>query len=201
MEESAISYIPENVWNESSPTLGLWAGSGGASAGNIDGGQGGTTRGVPKPSWQSGVTGIPDDFVRDLPDVSLSAASHDPYLLCLEGSCQPNSQGEFYIYFVSGTSASTPSFAGIMALVDQQMANLNPAQGPRQGLANYVLYPLAANQALYPSNCNASNTTTPPTTTCIFNDVTVGNNVVPGDHRVTSTRRPPATTKPPASAP
>ncbi|MFZ0951862.1 MAG: protease pro-enzyme activation domain-containing protein [Candidatus Sulfotelmatobacter sp.] len=181
VEESAISYIPENVWNESSPTLGLWAGSGGASAGNIDGGQGGTTRGVPKPSWQSGVTGIPDDFVRDLPDVSLSAASHDPYLLCLEGSCQPNSQGEFYIYFVSGTSASTPSFAGIMALVDQQMANLNPAQGPRQGLANYVLYPLAANQALYPSNCNASNTTTPPTTTCIFNDVTVGNNVVPGE--------------------
>ena len=44
-----------------------------------------------------------------------------------------------------------------------------------------MLYPLAANQALYPSNCNASNITTPPTTTCIFNDVTVGNNVVPGE--------------------
>ena len=78
--------------------------------------------GIPKPSWQSGVTGIPDDFVRDLPDVSLSAASHDPYVLCLEGSCVPNSQGEFYLYFVSGTSASTPSFASIMALVDQPIA-------------------------------------------------------------------------------
>ncbi|MGB8762127.1 MAG: protease pro-enzyme activation domain-containing protein, partial [Candidatus Sulfotelmatobacter sp.] len=67
VEESAISYIPENVWNESGPTLGLWASGGGASAGNVTGGQGGTTRGVPKPSWQSEVTGIPDDSVRDLP--------------------------------------------------------------------------------------------------------------------------------------
>ncbi len=180
-EESAISYIPENVWNESGPTLGLWASGGGASAGNINSGQGGTTRGVPKPSWQSGVTGIPDDSVRDLPDVSLTAASHDPYLLCLEGSCQPNSQGEFYIYFVSGTSASAPSFAGIMALVDQQMANLNPVQGPRQGQANYVLYRLAASQNDSLSQCNASNTSTLPLTTCIFNDATVGDNVVPGE--------------------
>src|ERR1700683_4795985 len=97
VEESAISYIPENVWNESSPTEGLWAGSGGASAGNI--GSGGTTLGVAKPNWQYGVLGIPVDGVRDLPDVSLTAASHDPYLLCLEGSCVPNSQGEFSVYF------------------------------------------------------------------------------------------------------
>jgi hypothetical protein len=172
MEESAISYIPEDVWNESSSTAGLWSGSGGASAGNIQ--AGGTTPGVPKPSWQSGVVGIPADGVRDLPDVSLTAAGHDPYLLCLEGSCQANSQGQFYIYFISGTSASAPSFAGIMALVDQQM-------GGRQGLANYVLYRLAAGQSAYPSQCNGSNTAAPPATGCIFNDVTVGNNVVPGE--------------------
>ncbi|MGA6951473.1 MAG: protease pro-enzyme activation domain-containing protein [Candidatus Sulfotelmatobacter sp.] len=181
VEESAISYIPENVWNESGPTLGLWASGGGASAGNVTGGQGGTTRGVPKPSWQSEVTGIPDDSVRDLPDVSLSAASHDPYLLCLEGSCEPNSQGEFYIYFVGGTSASAPSFAGVMALVDQQMANLNPAQGLRQGLANYILYRLAVAQNNSLSQCNASDTSTLPASTCVFNDATVGDNVVPGE--------------------
>jgi hypothetical protein len=174
VEESALSYIPEDVWNESSPTAGLWASSGGASAGNIQGGQGGTTPGIPKPSWQYGVAGIPADGVRDLPDVALTAASHDPYLLCLEGSCQPNSQGEFSIYFVSGTSASAPSFAGIMALINQQM-------GGRQGVANYVLYRLAAAQAAYPAQCNASDTTTPPASTCIFNDVTVGDNVVPGE--------------------
>jgi pro-kumamolisin-like protein/Big-like domain-containing protein len=172
VEESAISYIPENVWNESSSTNGLWSSSGGASAGNIQ--AGGTTPGIPKPSWQSGVVGIPSDRVRDVPDVALTAASHDPYLLCLEGSCEANSQGQFFIYFVSGTSASAPSFAGIMALVDQQM-------GGRQGLANYVLYRLAAAETAYPAQCNASNTTTPPASSCIFNDVTDGNNVVPGE--------------------
>jgi hypothetical protein len=92
----------------------------------------------------------------------------------LEGSCQPNSQGEYFIYFASGTSASAPSFAGIMALVDQQM-------GGRQGLPNYMLYRLAATQSAYPSQCNGSNTSAPPATACIFNDVTVGNNVVPGE--------------------
>ncbi len=68
ISETAISYIPEDVWNESSLTNGLWSGSGGASAGNIQSGFG-TTPGVPKPYWQSGVVGIPDDNVRDLPDV------------------------------------------------------------------------------------------------------------------------------------
>ena len=172
VQESAIKYIPENVWNESGATLGLWSSSGGASAGNIA--AGGTTHGVPKPSWQSGVTGIPADSVRDVPDVSLTAAIHDAYLLCLEGSCVPNSQGYIYVSFAGGTSASAPSFAGIMGLVDQQM-------GGRQGQPNYVLYQLAARQSSYPSQCNGSNTTTPPAATCIFNDVTVGNNVVPGE--------------------
>ena len=179
VQESAISYIPENVWNESSLANGLWSGSGGASAGNIAGGFGGTTPGVPKPYWQSGVAGIPADGVRDLPDVSLTAAEHDPYLLCLEGSCEPDSTGQFYVYFISGTSASSPSFAGIMALVDQQQA-INTGNR-RQGLANYVLYRLAATQSTYPAQCNGSSTTTPPTSMCIFNDVTVGNNAVPGE--------------------
>ncbi len=179
VQESAISYIPENVWNESSLTNGLWSGSGGASAGNVAGGQGGSTLGVPKPYWQSGVAGIPGDGVRDLPDVSLTAASHDPYLLCLEGSCTPDSTGQIYVYFISGTSASSPSFAGIMALVDQEQ--LAKTGNGRQGLANYVLYRLAAAQSAYPAQCNGSSTTTPPASTCIFNDVTVGNNAVPGE--------------------
>ena len=177
ISESALSYIPEDVWNESSLTNGLWSGSGGASAGNV--GSGGTTAGVPKPSWQFGVAGIPADGVRDLPDVSLTAAGHDPYLLCLDGSCVPNSQGEIYVYFISGTSASAPSFAGIMALINDQ--NSRTTGEFRQGLANYVFYRLAALQPAYPSQCDGSNTSTPPASTCIFNDVTVGNDVVPGE--------------------
>jgi len=181
ISETALSYIPEDVWNESSTTNGLWSSSGGASAGNIA--AGGTTPGVLKPYWQYGVTGIPSDNVRDLPDVSLTAASHDPYLLCLEGSCDPNGQGEFFVSFVSGTSASAPSFAGIMALVDQMSEGIDTGTGlfVRQGLANYVLYRLAGTESSYPSLCNGSNTSTPPASSCIFNDVTVGNNVVPGE--------------------
>jgi subtilase family serine protease len=183
ISETAISYIPENVWNQSCLSsgcggAGIWAASGGISSGNT--GNGGTFAGFPKPAWQSGF----GDTHRDVPDVSLTAAGHDPYLLCLEGSCQPNSQGEIHIYLVSGTSASTPSFAGIMALVDQQMQNSNPNQGLRQGQADYVLYRLAmAQQAdtILNGLCNASGTSTLPNSACVFNDVTVGNNAVPGE--------------------
>ncbi len=185
--ETALSYIPEDVWNESclasacGPTnANIWAGSGGASKGNVL--HGGTFPGFGKPSWQSGVTGIPNDGARDLPDVSLTSSSHDPYLLCLQGSCVANSQGQFFIYFVWGTSAAAPSFAGIMSLVDNEMARLAGIFGVlRQGLPNYALYRLAAAQSSSLAQCNGSNPTSPPASTCVFNDITVGNNAVPGE--------------------
>ncbi|MBV8053244.1 MAG: Ig-like domain repeat protein [Acidobacteriaceae bacterium] len=169
--ESALSYIPENVWNQSCTQAQC-----GQNA-NIVAGGGGASGIFKKPSWQSGVAGIPPDGARDVPDVSLTASLHDPYLLCLEGSCVPDTQGNFFFAAVGGTSASAPSFAGMMALVDQKMNG-------RQGLANYVLYKLAAQE--YPPNsksnqCNASNTSGLPASTCVFNDVTVGNNEVPGE--------------------
>jgi hypothetical protein len=115
--------------------------------------------------------------VRDVPDISLTSAGHDPYLLCFEGSCTPDSQGYIHVYLISGTSAAAPSMAGIMALVDE-------SAGGRQGQANYVLYSLAASQAaqgIYPSQCNGSDVLGSPASACIFNDVTVGNNMVPGE--------------------
>jgi hypothetical protein len=152
LAETALSYIPENVWNEQ----GLWAGGGGVSTF------------FAKPSWQpTSLQGVPNDSKRDLPDVSLTAAGHDPYLICLAGGCQAG-----FINFVSGTSAAAPSFAGMMALVRQKT-------GSRQGQANYVLYRLA--QAETFSQCNGSKTTALPAGTCVFNDVTVGNNAVPGE--------------------
>lgn len=165
---SAQSYIPEDVWNESclrgqctaGNTPALWAGGGGASIF------------FTKPSWQTGVSGIPNDNARDLPDVSLTAAGHDAYLLCLDGSCTPDSTGRISFDGYSGTSAATPSFAGMMALIVEKT-------GSRQGQADYVLYRLAANVAL--ASCNASDTSTLPAGTCIFNDVTAGNNAVPGE--------------------
>lgn len=133
---SALSYIPEVVWNESGPTAGLWASGGGASTV------------YSKPAWQTGV-GVPADGKRDVPDVSLSAAGHDGYLIVQEGG----------LYVVGGTSAASPSFAGIMGLVVQSAAS-------RQGNANAVFYPLAAKQRSGGA--------------AIFHDITSGNNSVPG---------------------
>jgi subtilase family serine protease len=166
-DSSALSYIPETVWNESCSvaqcgrsTAGLWASSGGASTFYA------------KPSWQSGVTGIPSDGARDVPDISLTASGHDAYLVCINHSC-PNSSGRISFSGYSGTSAATPSFAGVIALVAQKA-------GARQGQANFNLYRLAAAQNM--SLCNGSSAEIVSSgSNCIFNDVTVGNNAVPGE--------------------
>lgn len=137
---SALGYIPETAWNESASQpggSGLWATGGGAS----------TLYG--KPSWQS-APGVPADGWRDLPDVSLSAASHDGYRV--------RTQGNWSVF--GGTSASSPSFAGLMALVVQKT-------GQRQGNANLRLYQLASAQ--FRSGGAA-----------VFNDITAGSNSVPG---------------------
>ncbi len=163
---SAISYIPEKVWNQSCSS-----GQSGCTKPNIAAGGGGASAFFSKPSWQIGVPGIPSDNVRHLPDVSLTAATHDPYLLCLQGSCVPDANGKISFFGVGGTSASTPAFAGVMSLVTQK-------QLVRLGQPNYVLYKLAASEKL--SQCNGSNATL-PLSTCVFNDVTLGNNAVPGE--------------------
>ncbi len=172
---SAISYIPEDVWNESCTT------SCPASLGpNILAGGGGVSLDFTQPSWQTGVTGIPPSGnARYVPDIAFSAAvNNDPYLLCFQASCEMN-PAQFAA--VGGTSASTPSFAGVMALVDQKMSlGAEGASGARQGLANYVLYPLASAQQAAKTACNAS-TTPLPNSTCVFYDVTTGNNAVPGE--------------------
>jgi subtilase family serine protease len=171
--ESAKSYIPENVWNESCTV----AQCGSTNAGLYSSG-GGQSVYFAKPSWQSGVTGIPSANARFLPDVSLTAADHDGYTMCLDGSCQgtgcPGGVGPCFAV-VSGTSASVQAFGGVMALVVQKT-------GARQGQANYVLYKLAANETL--SSCNGSSTSSPlnnATDNCIFNDVTTGNTNIPGE--------------------
>jgi subtilase family serine protease len=162
-QSSALGYIPENVWNESCADpnqcgrASLFASSGGASTLYT------------KPSWQVG-PGVPNDAKRDLPDVSLDAAAgHDGYLLCQDGICTTNANGQLVnAELVGGTSAGAPTFAAIMALIAQKTNS-------RQGQANFVLYPLAAGQNA--ANCNSS---TPPQSQCIFNDITQGNNNVPG---------------------
>jgi uncharacterized protein (TIGR03437 family) len=131
---SALSYIPEMAWNDS------------FSESNISGSGGGASIFYLKPAWQTGV-GVPNDNARDVPDVAFSAsAEHDGYYIGMNGHLIP----------IGGTSAATPVFAGILAL-------LNQAQ-PKPGLGNInpTLYRLAS-------------------TPGIFHDVTVGSNIVPCD--------------------
>ena len=188
---SAKSYIPEEAWNDSCARSGSVTGcaSGASSSSDLTAGGGGPSScasftfggfclgGYAKPAWQTG-TGVPIDSVRDVPDLSLFAAdglNGSFYIICAADqnasqggsptSCDLNSPFADFLG-VGGTSASAPSFAGIMALVNQ-------AHG-RQGNANYVLYALAA-QANLRCTSNASAVTN---TTCTFYDTVTGNNSV-----------------------
>ena len=162
-QSSALGYIPEVVWNESC------ADPNACGFASLAASSGGASTLYTKPTWQAG-PGVPSDGKRDLPDVSLDAAAgHDGYLICQDGICATDSGGKLInAEFVGGTSAATPTFAAIMALIAQKTNS-------RQGQANFVLYPLGASQN--PANCNANAV---PAAACVFNDITQGNNNVPG---------------------
>lgn len=142
----------------------------------------GTCKGYPKPVYQRLVPGIPNDGVRDLPDVSLFAAdgvwAHN-YLFCNSDL----SDGPYYGGPCTGapstwsrgggTSFAAPIMAGIQAMINQ-------STGSYQGNPNYVLYALAALQynlgGVGPCNSTLGNQTNP---SCIFHDVTLGDIDVP----------------------
>jgi len=137
---SALSYIPEGAWNESTQSV-------------LDAGGGGTSLWISKPPWQNGL-GVPNSGNRSVPDVAFTAAEHDAYYLCLKESDGTGDCSQHKFVGFAGTSASTPSMAGIMALVNQTL-------GGRQGNFNPTLYSLAAT----PSNG-------------VFHDVTVSSSGV-----------------------
>ena len=62
---SALSYIPEKVWNDTSAAYGLAAGGGGTSVF------------FPRPVWQTG-PGVPNDSFRHVPDLSIASSPADP---------------------------------------------------------------------------------------------------------------------------
>lgn len=146
---SALSYIPEMAWNDTANDIANGGTSFSASGG-------GASIFYAKPSWQTG-TGVPADGKRDVPDVALNAsADHDGYLICSQGSCTNgfrDSSGGLNV--VGGTSVGAPTFAGIVALINQStnssgLGNINP-----------TLYALAAS------------------TPAVFHDITTGDNKVP----------------------
>jgi subtilase family serine protease len=150
---SAISYIPETAWNDTAINGTLSASGGGASSCADPT----CSAGFPKPFWQVGL-GVPNDGVRDVPDVAMSAsADHDGYIVCTGNSCANGIEAAVQGNSIfGGTSASTPVFAGIVVLLNQFVG------GTGLGPINTRLYQLAQN----PSNG-------------VFHDVTTGNNIVP----------------------
>jgi subtilase family serine protease len=121
---SALIYIPETTWNDTSAAAGLSATGGGVS-----------TK-FAKPAWQNAQT--PADTKRDVPDVTLSASpAHDSTLICSQGSCVNGFRAaDGSLNVVGGTSVGAPAFAGILAILNQATS------GPL-GNVNLTLYPLA----------------------------------------------------------
>lgn len=133
---SALSYIPEAAWNESA-AIGLLSTGGGTS--NL----------YPRPAWQTG-PGVPNDNFRHIPDVALSAAGHDAYYINYLG----------LNIGVAGTSASAPSMAGIVALLNHYQVAKGFQKLPGLGNINPQLYRLAQSAP------------------AVFHDTTAGDNIV-----------------------
>ncbi len=112
---SALSYIPETVWND--------------GQGHTSGG--GASIFFSAPSWQLS-PGLPNDGWRDFPDISFTASPYvNPVVVCASGSCVNgffNANG--YFQASGGTSVGTPAFASVLALLVQKtgapLGNVNP---------------------------------------------------------------------------
>jgi hypothetical protein len=132
--------------------------------------------GYAKPTWQAGVTGIPSDSKRDIPDVSFFAGNGflgSAYLVCVSdsGTCvsSPSSTTEPSGQEIGGTSVASPAMAGVMALINQKA-------GSAQGNPNSELYKLAGQQTY--SSCS-SETVTSSSSSCYFNVVDTGTIAMP----------------------
>jgi hypothetical protein len=107
---------------------------------------GGSCKGYSKPAWQTGISGIPNDGVRDIPDVSMFAADGiwgHYSVVCFSdrsnGGAPCTGAPSTWAGF-GGTSVATPVVAGIQALVNQNEG------GSKQGNPNVVYYALAVTQ-------------------------------------------------------
>jgi hypothetical protein len=180
---SALSYIPEQAWNDSTVRgynsslsanvpwtatsstqyASIFASGGGTSSCATQSSAGVCTAGYPVPAWQSAYA--KSSSGRNQPDVSFMAGNglysaetaicsdQDPDS---EPDCvgDPTTGNAFNVTGVGGTSVSAPIFAGILALIKQKT-------GSRLGQADYVLYDLARTKYA-----------------TVFHDVNTGNDAV-----------------------
>ena len=101
-------------------------------------------RGIREASWQSGLIGVPNDGVRDLPDVSLFFRRSRTWGHVVTFTACPTPAAAARLarraqrleLWRVGTSFATPIWAGIQALINQKT-------GERQGNPNFRLYQIA----------------------------------------------------------
>lgn len=159
---SALSYIPEQVWNDDSATVGSEYGAAYA----LSSGGGGISVLTARPSWQTGVTGISSGSYRLVPDISLDSSPNNAgYLYCssdstatgITGSCSDGfrDSSDEYVTAAGGTSFAAPIFAGMLAIINQKTSS------DGQGVASSTLYSLASDSSTYAS---------------AFHDITSGGN-------------------------
>ena len=118
---SALSYIPEQAWNDTSLGGGLSSTGGGASIY------------FPRPAWQTGA-GVPNDGVRHVPDLSLSSsANHVGYYVISNST----------VSYFGGTSVAAPTMAGIVALLNHYLVSTGAQTQAGLGNINPMLYRLA----------------------------------------------------------
>jgi subtilase family serine protease len=136
----------------------------------------GSCKGYAKPTYQAGVFGVPNDHVRDLPDVSLFAANGvwgHYYVFCYTDPAMgaggaPCTGNPANWSGAGGTSFAAPIVAGVQALVNQ-------SQGSPQGNPNYVYYALAKLEfGGTGKNSCISTLGSGIESTCVFNDVAQG---------------------------
>jgi subtilase family serine protease len=176
---SPISYGPSGFCNTAFGEEFLTTGSGsggpsGCAYGNpsISGVVSGSCAGYAKPYWQS-LVGVPNDHVRDIPDVSLFAANGlwgHYYPICYSdpsGGGVPCTGAPDTWPGYGGTSFASPIMAGIQALVNQKHG--------RQGNPNPTYYAIANAEYGWKGSaaCNSSNGNTVGSG-CVFHDVTLG---------------------------
>lgn len=188
--ESACNFINGNYDTvdkeygiDLSPLVDTYGGGGGASNcttnntsdvdGTIPADPSSCSGGYGKPTWQTGLPGIPADGKRDLPDVSFFAsveALNSAYLICSTENefCTYSDTAESTAQEAGGTAIASAAMAGVMALINQK------ASGP-VGNPNAELYKLAASQAS--SACSAERAGN--ASACYFQDVDRGNNSQP----------------------
>jgi subtilase family serine protease len=151
---SALMYIPEMAWNDTTLSL--------ANKGGLSATGGGVSTVFAKPAWQTALT--PNDSHRDVPDIALSSSpNHDGSLICSQaavGSSATSCTSGFRdstgnLSPVGGTSVASPVFGGVVAILNQA------TQSGGLGNINPTLYSLAVS------------------TPSAFHDITTGDNIVP----------------------